>query len=166
VQASGIARASYAGQRATVEALVGSRRIGAPVVATIARDGSFAATLALPSRSRRGAVKYRAVIAGKLSDTLRLERKLRIAAARTPAGGTRVSGRITEGSGRRTVTLIVKACTGSAPFLATRSARDGRFRIDIPPVSVAGAIVFYRLRAALADHKTYSVFIVQRGTGR
>ena len=58
VTVAGIARSSLAGRKAMIEALVGSTRLGSPAAATIARDGSFAATMPLPGAlaSRLGEV--------------------------------------------------------------------------------------------------------------
>jgi hypothetical protein len=140
VKVAGLARPTLAGRRVTIRALVGHRRIGRPVRATVALDGTFAANLRRPARRHLRRVGYQASIAGERSRALRLRRRLTIRSRRVRAGATLITGQLT--GRRRTVTVTRRiSCTGQQRVTAVRPNRRGRFTVTLP------APGFYRMTA-------------------
>ena len=160
VAVEGLARSTSAGQRATLEALVGSKRLGTAVGVTVAGDGRFRGSMALPKRSKRSVVRYRATVSGKRSQTLKLKRKMVITSRRATAAGTRVSGRISGNAGRWTLTVTRQRCAKTEQLKQVRTTRKGAFSILLPRPAATDPVTLFRARAKLGRKKTFSEIIL------
>jgi hypothetical protein len=165
VEVSGLARAYYRGQRASIRPLVGDTS-GPTVSATIEPDGSFRATLPPPSSRDRSTVRYQATVAGFRSAALRLERELVILGRATTAAGTRITAQVADRR-RHTITITRRlSCTAGRRVATVRSDRRGRFSVTLPRPGAADAIAYYRATTGRARDRTFTLPIVVRAAVR
>ena len=175
--AAGPTRVHLAGETAKANAgravtlLFHGRRVGS---ATVTADGTFAATVPLPSRSVRTSnqTRYRAVLGSLHSLNLKLARRMRATELSSRAGTVTIAGRVTSPLARpvQTVTLRqYKDCKGTAFTVVKRNikvSRDGRFRATVAAPKdrdVAYYRALTRVRKTTRNPKTYETFTLIRG---
>jgi uncharacterized repeat protein (TIGR01451 family) len=175
--AAGPTRVHLAGETAranagrTVTLLFRGRRVG---TATVATDGTFAATVPLPPLSVRTSnrTRYQAVLGSLRSLNLKLARRMRATELSSSAGTVTIDGRVTSPLARpvRTVTLRqYKDCRGTDYLVVKRNVKvsaSGRFRTTVP--APAGQEIAYyraltRVRKTTRNPKTYETFTLIRG---
>jgi hypothetical protein len=152
VRVAGIALERLAGR--TVELSAGDRTLG---TATVAADGTFAATLPAPPAGRRARIRYVAAVGAARSAGFRLERRLVITRRTRVSRGVRMSGRIATRGRRRPLLRISRqlTCGTREPFARVRPRRDGRFTVTLP--AHAGAVTIYRAAATVGRNRTFTL---------
>ena len=160
VVVKGLARATFAGRQATVEALVKSKRLGRAVTAKVGPDGKFSASLALPARSKRASARYRATIGTKRSVELRLVRRMIVASRKSTAGGIRVSGVIGGVPRRWELEIRRVRCVGRDRVTTKHTTPKGRFSLVFPKPAVTDPVTLYRSKAVFGGKKTFTEILL------
>ena len=160
VAVAGLARATLAGRRVTVEALIGSKRLGRAVTTTVGPDGKFAARLPLPASSKRARAQYRATIGDQRSRLLRLVRKMVIKSSKSTAAGTRVIGVIGGVARRWDMSITRQRCVSSDRIKTVRTDRKGRFSLLFPKPADTDPVTLYRARASVGRKRTFSEILL------
>lgn len=143
VQVRGAARASFAGRRLTIKS--GRTTVGR---ATVAKDGTFRATVRGPSARGRKTARYRAILGSRTSKNLKLERRMTVTGLSRRGSTVTFSGRVRPPLARPVAAVVVERQTGCRSYERVRTVRpssSGRFRVTLRvPAGVAAAA--YRAR--------------------
>jgi hypothetical protein len=159
VTVRGLAFTSRAGQKVTLRA--GTRALGST---TVAADGSFTATVALPRSS--GRVRLTAQVPGSSSLAFALERRFVVVARKRAGNRVRVTARVVGGKRGATVTLRRQVtCKKAERYGTAKLGKGGRFTIALPLPSAAEGIALYRAVTPIAGGTTFTLPIAVTASG-
>jgi hypothetical protein len=155
---NGSALPSLKGQQVKIAALVGSRRAAPSVLVAVQGDGSFSASVPLPARSKRAKVRYRASIAGRKSNALRLARKITVLSRGDAASAVTVGGKVAGVSRATKITVaLLLNCTKTQTVASIKTDAKGRFSVALPRPQAPALVAYYRLSAKLALGSAFSL---------
>jgi hypothetical protein len=161
---AGVAKTSLAGQTVVIREVATSHQLA---TARVERDGTFAASVALPSPSKIATIRYRASIGRKSSAELRLTRRLTILSTTATATGARITGRLSGVTSARTITISRQvSCEKFTTVGTIRTSRTGRFSVDLPAPAAAVGVAFYRASNRVGNGETFSLPIALRSQAR
>jgi hypothetical protein len=161
---AGVAKTSLAGQTVVIREVATSDQLA---TATVERDGTFAASVALPSPSKIATIRYRASIGRKSSAELRLTRRLTILSTTATATGARITGRLGGVTSARTITISRQvSCEKFTTVGTIRTSRTGRFSVDLPAPAAAVGVAYFRASNRLGNGETFSLPIALRSQAR
>jgi hypothetical protein len=146
----GLALVSHRGERVTLR--TGTKRLG---TARVRADGSFTATVRLPST--KGRQRVTAEVAGKKSLAFAPERRFVVLSRVRRHDRVRVTARVVGGERGATVRLRRQVtCRKTERYGRTKLGRNGRFTISLPLASAADGVTFYRARAPIRNGSTFT----------
>jgi hypothetical protein len=158
---SGVAQPAYAGKRATIVL----ESTGKPVVsALIGHNGGFAATAKLPPRRLRSKARYQAIVDGKRSIGLKLQRRSYMTRAALRGVKATFGGKVTGKfrTGTKVTLLMIAQCTKSTTIGATKLSRNGTWQITVPLPDNAQNLLFRARTSVLLDRRQHSTFTLPR----
>jgi hypothetical protein len=160
VRVEGVALKRYAGRQATIRP---SRGKGA-AKATIAADGSFAATLPVPKKKDYKKVLYTAEVDGFKSPALHLYRNFTITSSKAGAKGLEVVAKVRGGRKDQKATLRRQvSCKETAPTSTLKLGKKGVLKITLPRPAAGSGFVFYRVITKVRGFKAYTLPIAVKG---
>jgi hypothetical protein len=159
VAVRGLALSKRAGQQVTLRA--DGKALG---TATVAADGSFAATITLPRSGDRP--RLSAEVGGSVSQAFAIQRRFTIVARKRAGHRVRVTARI-EGAKRGTTVTLRRqiGCGKSARYGTARVGKGGKFTIALPLPTAADGVALYRAIAPIPGGRTYTLPIAVTASG-
>ncbi|MEA2189652.1 MAG: hypothetical protein QOK16_4663 [Solirubrobacteraceae bacterium] len=158
---SGVAQPSYAGKRATIVL----QSTGKPIVsALIGAKGGFAATAKLPAKRLRAGARYQAIVDGKRSVGLKLQRRSYMTRAALRGVKSSFGGKVTGKfrTGTKVTLMKIMQCTKSAPIGTTKLKRDGTWQITLPVPDNVQNLLFRAKTNVLLGRRPHSTFTLPR----
>ena len=159
VLVTGAARPAYHGRRVLVRLTATGQTVGE---ATVGEDGTFAVSVPLPPASIRftNRARYEAILGGKHSDALKLERRAYVRSAVRSGDTVRLVGYVTAPFRPGTLVDVTlrETCALTKTVARVRLGRDGAFSADVPAAGgVTGSIAVYRVETTVLDARGHRV---------
>jgi predicted outer membrane repeat protein len=159
VAVRGLALSRRAGQQVALRA--GTKTLG---TATIAADGSFAATVTPPRTS--GRVRLTAQVAESSSQAFAVERRFAIVSRKRSGNRVHVTARVAGGKRGAHVTIRSQVSCGKTERYGTaKLGRGGTFTIALPLPTAAEGVALYRAVAPIAGGTTFTLPIAVTASG-
>jgi hypothetical protein len=158
---SGVAQPLYAGKRATI--VLAST--GKPVVsALIGANGGFAATAKLPAKRLRAGARYQAIVDGKRSLGLKLQRRSYLTRAALRGVKVSLGGKVTGKfrTGTKVTLMKIMQCTKTTLIGTTKLKRNGTWQITLPLPGNAQNLLFRAKTNVLLDRRPHTTFTLPR----